>query len=113
MPLSSAASSTKMATALTSSSEHACVSNLRVVVLLDDTLHILFVSPRLSAGCRIARHGQIHKVATLQYPQFFGEMCLLVPDGGEALGTVSTNTIVETVKLGLERIMPHDRLSYG
>lgn len=82
-------------------------------MLLDDRPNIVLVSPCLSAGCRMARHGQIHKVATLQYPQFFGEMCLLVPDGGEALGTVSTNTIVETVKLRPERIRPHNRLSYG
>lgn len=33
----------------------------------------------------------------MQYPEFFGEICLLVPTGGEALGTVSTDTIVETV----------------
>lgn len=41
---------------------------------------------------------QKYRVATLQYPKFFGEMCLLVPDGGESLGTVSTNTLVETVR---------------
>eukprot|EP00752_Nemacystus_decipiens_P017735 g15902.t1 len=42
---------------------------------------------------------QTQSVGTLQYPQFFGEMCLLVPDGGEALGTVSTDTLVETVSM--------------
>lgn len=43
--------------------------------------------------------GQTQNVGTLQFPQFFGEVCLLVPDGGEALGTVSTDTMVETVSV--------------
>lgn len=50
-----------------------------------------------------SRFGQTQNVGTLQYPQFFGEMCLLVPDGGEALGTVSTDTLVETVRKAMGR----------
>ncbi|CAM9868643.1 unnamed protein product, partial [Ectocarpus sp. 6 AP-2014] len=47
----------------------------------------------------VVNTSQTRSVGNLQYPQFFGEVCLLVPDGGEALGTVSADTLVETVSL--------------
>ncbi|CAM9338673.1 unnamed protein product, partial [Ectocarpus sp. 4 AP-2014] len=47
----------------------------------------------------VVNTSQTRSVGNLQYPQFFGEVCLLVPDGGEALGTVSADTLVETVSM--------------
>ncbi|CAM9143432.1 unnamed protein product, partial [Discosporangium mesarthrocarpum] len=38
-------------------------------------------------------------VATLHPPKIFGEVCILMPDGGEALGTVTADTLVETVSI--------------
>ncbi|CAM9112460.1 unnamed protein product, partial [Choristocarpus tenellus] len=42
---------------------------------------------------------QTQTVATLHPPKIFGESCVLVPEGGESLGTVIANTLVKTVSI--------------
>ncbi|CBJ32014.1 expressed unknown protein [Ectocarpus siliculosus] len=80
--------------------------DVRTKVVLADPIRARYAKRSLSERYAVGSEPWLsfvekttRSVGNLQYPQFFGEVCLLVPDGGEALGTVSADTLVETVSM--------------